>query len=63
MFFVEFYSKNKIEKFVHLFGFIIRIHHDARSSECQTVRKLLESWPGGGDLRLRLVGLLMFKWT
>jgi len=32
---VEFYSKNKFEKFVHLVGFIIRIYHDARSSECQ----------------------------
>ena len=32
---VEFYSKNKSEKLVHLFGFIIRICHDARSSECQ----------------------------
>ena len=28
---VEFYSKNKFEKLVHLVGFIIRIHHDARS--------------------------------
>ena len=33
--YVEFYSKNKIEKLVHLFGFIIRIYHDARSSEGQ----------------------------
>ena len=32
---VQFYSKNKFEKLVHLFGFIIRIYHDARSSECQ----------------------------
>ena len=32
---VEFYSKNKFEKFVHLVGFITRIYHDARSSECQ----------------------------
>ena len=32
---VEFYSKNKFEKLVHLFGFITRIYHDARSSECQ----------------------------
>jgi len=32
---VEFYSKNKFEKLVHLFGFIIRIYHYARSSECQ----------------------------
>jgi len=30
---VEFYSKNKFEKLVHLFGFIIRIYHDARSPE------------------------------
>jgi hypothetical protein len=32
---VEFYSKNKFEKMVHLVGFIIRMYHDARSSECQ----------------------------
>jgi hypothetical protein len=32
---VEFYSKNKFEKLVHLVAFIIRIHHDAWSSECQ----------------------------
>jgi len=30
---VEFYSKNKFEKLVQIFGFIIRIHHDARSPE------------------------------
>ena len=29
---VEFYSKNKFEKLVHLGGFDIRIYHDARSS-------------------------------
>ena len=34
---IEFYSKNKCEKLVHLVGFIIRICHDAQSSECQTV--------------------------
>ena len=28
---VEFYSKNKFQKLVHLVGFIIRIYHDARS--------------------------------
>jgi len=33
---VEFYSKNKFEKLVHLFGFVIRIYHDARSAERQT---------------------------
>jgi len=32
---VEFYSKNKFEKLVHLVGFIIRIYHDARSTERQ----------------------------
>ena len=32
---VEFYSKNKFEKLVHLIGFIIRIYHDTRSSERQ----------------------------
>ena len=32
---VEFYSKNKSEKLVHLVGFIIRINHDARSPERQ----------------------------
>ena len=34
---VEFYSKNKIEKLVHLVDFIIRIFHDALSPE----RKIL----------------------
>ena len=32
---VEFYSKNKFEKLMHLVGFIIRIYHDARSAERQ----------------------------
>ena len=32
---VEFYSKNKFEKLVHLVGFIIRIYYDARSPERQ----------------------------
>jgi len=30
---VEIYSQNKLEKLVHLVGFIIRIYHDARSPE------------------------------
>ena len=34
---VQFYSKNKFEKLVHLVGFIIRIYHDARSPEHQTL--------------------------
>jgi hypothetical protein len=33
--YVEFLSKNVFEKLVHLVGFIIRIYHVARSSECQ----------------------------
>ena len=33
---VEFYSKNKFQKLVHLVGFIIRIYHDARSPERQS---------------------------
>ena len=32
---VEFYSKNKFEKLMHLVGFIIRIYHDARSPKRQ----------------------------
>ena len=32
---VEFYSKNKFEKLVHLVVFIIRIYQDARSPERQ----------------------------
>ena len=32
---VEFYSKNKFEKLVHLVSFIIRIYHVARSPEHQ----------------------------
>ena len=32
---VEFYSKNKFEKLVHLVGFVIRIYHDARSPKLQ----------------------------
>ena len=38
---VEFYSKNELEKLVHLVGFIIRIYHDARSPERQ-IRQTVE---------------------
>jgi len=34
---VEFYSKNKFEKLVHLVGFIIKIYYDARSHERKKV--------------------------
>ena len=39
---VEFYSKNKFEKLVHLVGFIIRIYHDARSTERQN--HFIDTW-------------------
>ena len=39
--YVEFYSKNKFDKLVLLVGFIIRIYHDARSSDCQIHRELI----------------------
>ena len=29
------HGQQNIKKIVHLVGFIIRIYHDARSSECQ----------------------------
>ena len=32
---VEFYSKNKFDKLVHLVDFITKIYHDARSPERQ----------------------------
>jgi len=32
---VEFYSKNKFEKLLHVVGFIVRIYHNARSPEHQ----------------------------
>jgi len=32
---LEFHSKNKFEKLVHLVGFIVQIYHDARLLECQ----------------------------
>ena len=34
---VDFYSKNKFEKLVHLVGFIIKICHDVRSPELQII--------------------------
>ena len=34
---VDFYSKNKFEKLLHLVGFIMRMYHNARSSECHTL--------------------------
>ena len=39
---VEFHSKNKFEKLVHIVGFVIGMCHDARSSECQIQRHLVQ---------------------
>jgi hypothetical protein len=52
---VDFYSKNKFEKLVHPIGFIIRIFHDARSSECQKGKAVpLQAWSGSeGSRKLR----------
>ena len=40
---VEFYSKNKCEKLVHIVSFIIGIYHDARSPERQIVQNNKEN--------------------
>ena len=40
---VEFYSKKKFEKLVHLVGFIIRIYHNARSPERQ-IQLCAQQW-------------------
>ena len=63
---VEFYSKNEFEKLVHLVGVIIRIYHDARSSECQIKKKNIIAFSvikthdpnnqGAADQRLGLHG-------
>ena len=42
---VEFYSKNKFEKLVHLVGFITRLYHAARSPECQKPNRYWISSP------------------
>jgi hypothetical protein len=40
---VEFNSKNKFEKLVHVVGFVIRIYHDAQSPERQTVTPIVSN--------------------
>jgi hypothetical protein len=49
--YVEFYSKNKLEKLVHLIGFIIGIYHDARSSESQISGQLSELGTNDRDVK------------
>ena len=48
---VEFYSKNKFEKLVHLVGFVIRKYNDTRSPERQMPWKwdLHARWAGRGN--------------
>ena len=61
---VEFYSKNKFEKLVHLVGFIIRIYHDARSPEHQVsccVRERCE-WGSARDMTIILLENELFNW-
>jgi hypothetical protein len=41
---VEFYSKNKFEKLVHVVGFITRIYHNARSTERQIIPEYVQSF-------------------
>jgi hypothetical protein len=52
---VEFYSKNKYEKIVHLVGFIVEIYHDARSHERQTIVVLISSLFVHNDIGERAV--------
>jgi len=40
---VEFYSKNKFEKLVHLVGFVVRIYHNTRSPERQKCNVVMTS--------------------
>jgi len=61
---VEFYSKNKFEKLVHVVGFVIRISHDERSPELQNVSLLIKTktiveLPWSTILRQRAVFRLM----
>jgi len=42
---LEFYSKNKFEKLVHLVGFIIRIYHDERPPKLQILMYLVFMYP------------------
>ena len=39
---IEFYSRNKFEKLVHLFGFIVRLYHEAWSPERQIFIQILQ---------------------
>ena len=55
---VEFYSKNKFEKLVHLVGFIIGIYRDARSPECQKKMTIIDTDICGQRKICKLVQLI-----
>ena len=42
---IEFYSKSKFERLVHLVGFIIRIYQYARSYECEMSANVRSTYP------------------
>jgi len=59
---VEFYSKNKFEKLVHLVGFIIRIYHDTRSPERQILLWVVYQGPVQGSVCFSIQGHRK-RWT
>ena len=58
---IEFYSKNKFEKLVHLVGFIIRIYNDASSSECKISDRLFS--PPSSLLKKNTHGIVSCYWS
>jgi len=60
---VEFYSKNKFEKFVHLVGFIVRFYHDARSPERQIYQKQLGKMDMSNNYGIMYTYLFVVHWT
>ena len=63
---VEFYSKNKFEKLVHLVGFIITIYHDARSPNVRFSQFVCSGSPvleGSGYTECKIVQLICNLFT
>jgi len=59
---VDFYFKNKFDKWVHLVGFIIRIYHDARSPERQIkITRKLENKDSNTEHSFEVTGLQEIK--
>jgi hypothetical protein len=57
---VEFYSKNKFEKLVHLVGFIIGVYHVARLTERKIGESIKLILGMQGFVRLYIEGLRVF---